>query len=108
MGNIITEHRVVQLMMQFDAECLSCLKSMLLVFVKFVNPDARFVFIAPPSWEVLVSRLVGRGTEDPAEQERRLRTAKVELAAADEFDVTIVNDDLELAVHELAHVMGLE
>ena len=71
-------------------------------------PDARFVFIAPPSWEVLVSRLVARGTEDPAEQERRLRTAKVELAAADEFDVTIVNDDLELAVHELAHVMGLE
>ena len=71
-------------------------------------PDARFVFIAPPSWDVLVSRLVGRGTEDPAEQERRLRTAKVELAAAGEFDVTIVNDDLELAVHELAHVMGLE
>ena len=62
----------------------------------------------PPSWEELVARLVNRGTEDAAEQERRLLTAKTELAAEDEFDVTVVNDDLETAVEELAQIMGLE
>ncbi|WP_448751105.1 guanylate kinase [Actinomyces sp.] len=71
-------------------------------------PDAQFVFLAPPSWEELVARLVNRGTEDAAEQERRLLTAKTELAAEDEFDVTVVNDDLETAVEELAQIMGLE
>ena len=71
-------------------------------------PDAQFVFLAPPSWEELVARLMNRGTEDAAEQERRLLTAKTELAAEDEFDVTVVNDDLETAVEELAQIMGLE
>ena len=48
-------------------------------------PDARFVFLAPPSWDELVARLVNRGTEDAAEQERRLLTAKTELQAEGEF-----------------------
>lgn len=68
-------------------------------------PEALFVFLAPPSWEELVDRLVGRGTEDEAERERRLATARVELAAQAEFDVTIVNDDVRRAAEELVSLM---
>lgn len=75
--------------------------------VRETMPDARFVFLAPPSWDALVERLVGRGTEDEAERERRLATAKVELAAEAEFDVTIVNDDVDTAVAELAQELGV-
>lgn len=75
--------------------------------VRSSMPDARFVFLAPPSWDVLVERLVGRGTESPEEQERRLETARVEMAAEEEFDVTIVNDDLDQAVDALAREAGL-
>ncbi|WP_082738822.1 guanylate kinase [Dermabacter hominis] len=75
--------------------------------VRSSMPDARFVFLAPPSWDVLVERLVGRGTESPEEQERRLETARVEMAAEEEFDVTIVNDDLDEAVDALAREAGL-
>ena len=71
-------------------------------------PYARFVLLAPPSWDELVARLVNRGTEDAAEQERRLLTAKTELQAEGEFDVTVVNDDLETAGEKLAQIMGLE
>lgn len=75
--------------------------------VKAVRPEAYSIFLLPPSWEVLVARLAGRGTESPAEQQRRLETAKVELAAADEFDQQIVNDKLADAVSALAKIMGL-
>jgi guanylate kinase len=75
--------------------------------VRAAMPDARFVFLAPPSREELVRRLVGRGTEDPQERERRLRTADVELAAEGEFDHVIVNDVVERATDELIEVMGL-
>ncbi len=68
-------------------------------------PDALFVFLEPPSWEELVRRLVGRGTEDEAERTVRLDTARVELAAAEEFDVTIVNDDVRRAAEELVSLM---
>ena len=71
-------------------------------------PEAHFVFLAPPSWDVLVARLLGRGTEDEEERTRRLETAKTELAAESEFDVTVTNDDFDVAVAELARVMGLE
>jgi len=69
--------------------------------VREAMPEALFVFLKPPSWDELVSRLVGRGTEDEAERERRLETARVELAAEDEFDVTIVNADVGHACAEL-------
>lgn len=68
-------------------------------------PDAKLVFLAPPSWDELVRRLVGRGTEGEEERARRLETAKVELAAADEFDEIIVNDEVDLAVGRLVAVM---
>jgi guanylate kinase len=64
-------------------------------------PDALFVFLAPPSWEELVRRLVGRGTETPEERERRLETARDELAAEPEFDVTVVNHEIHAASEEL-------
>ncbi|GGB94299.1 guanylate kinase [Cellulomonas carbonis] len=75
--------------------------------VRAAMPEARFVFLAPPSWDELVRRLVGRGTEDEEERERRLATARVELAAEPEFDHTIVNDDVRRATDELVTVMGL-
>lgn len=70
-------------------------------------PGARFVFLAPPSWEELVARLLGRGTEDEAERERRLASARVELAAEGEFDVTIVNRDVRQATDDLVSLMGV-
>ena len=70
-------------------------------------PDARFVFLAPPSFAELERRLVGRGTEGPEERERRLATARTELAAESEFDHVIVNDDVARATDELIATMGL-
>lgn len=69
--------------------------------VKARMPEAFMVFLAPPSWEELVRRLVGRGTEDEAERERRLSTAQAELASKQEFDAVIVNTDVEQACAEL-------
>lgn len=68
-------------------------------------PDAFMVFLAPPSWEELVRRLVGRGTEEVEERERRLETARVELAAEAEFDVTVVNTEIHDAAEELVALM---
>jgi len=68
-------------------------------------PEALFVFLAPPSWDELVRRLVGRGTEDEAERARRLATARAEIAAQAEFDVTVVNDDVRRAAEELVSLM---
>ncbi len=75
--------------------------------VRATMPDARFVFLAPPSWAELVRRLVGRGTEDEADRERRLATARVELAAQDEFDHVVVNDRVHRATDELVALMGV-
>lgn len=70
-------------------------------------PDACFVFLAPPSFEHLRQRLSGRATETLEEQEIRIRTARVEMAAQGEFDRIIINDELSVAVDELAQIMGL-
>jgi guanylate kinase len=68
-------------------------------------PGAFFVFLAPPSWEELVRRLVGRGTETAAERERRLASARLELAAEPEFDAVIVNREIHAAAEELVTLM---
>jgi guanylate kinase len=73
--------------------------------VRETAPEALFVFLAPPSWEELVRRLVGRGTETEEERERRLATARTELAAEQEFDVTIVNREVHAAADELVTLM---
>jgi guanylate kinase len=69
--------------------------------VKKAMPEAVSVFLAPPSWDVLESRLVGRGTETPEVMARRLDTARAELAAQDSFDTVVVNAELESACAEL-------
>ena len=69
------------------------------------RPDALFVFLEPPSWEELVRRLVGRGTETEEDRARRLDTAREELAAAAEFDVTVVNTEVHLAAEQLVALM---
>ncbi|MDL5200384.1 guanylate kinase [Streptomyces sp. ALI-76-A] len=69
--------------------------------------DAQLVFLAPPSWEELVRRLTGRGTEPPEVIERRLDAAKVELAAEPEFDETLVNTSVEDVARELLALMDV-
>lgn len=75
--------------------------------VKQTLPSARFVFLKPPSWEELQRRLVGRGTEDAAQQARRLQTARDELAEAAWFDDVIVNDRVGDTVEDLVCLLGL-
>jgi guanylate kinase len=76
--------------------------------VKAVMPEAVLVFLLPPSWDELVRRLETRGTEGPEEQARRLETAKTEFAAQDEFDVTIVNDDVDVAAEAVVQLMHID
>jgi guanylate kinase len=66
------------------------------------------VFIAPPSLPALRTRLVGRGTDDAAEVERRLQVAEQELAAQPEFGHVVVNDRLDDALEQLATVVADE
>lgn len=73
--------------------------------VRAVMPDAILVFLLPPTWEELVRRLIGRGTEKPEEQQRRLDTARVELAAQDEFDAKVVNTEVSRAAREVVELM---
>lgn len=76
--------------------------------IRNTMPEANFVFLAPPSWDEMVARLVGRGTETAAEQRVRLETAKLELAAEPEFDHTVINDRVERAAAELVQLMGVD
>lgn len=70
--------------------------------------DVMTVFIAPPSFEELERRLVGRGTEAPEQQAKRLETAKIELAAEPEFDKVIVNNVVDDAANELWNLIATE
>ncbi|MRH87391.1 guanylate kinase [Nocardia sp. SYP-A9097] len=69
--------------------------------IRKTMPEAQLVFLAPPSWDELVSRLTSRGTESPEVIARRLQTARTELAACDEFDTVIVNDEVTTACEQL-------
>ncbi|MEO8529420.1 MAG: guanylate kinase [Pseudolysinimonas sp.] len=75
--------------------------------VKEAMPEALLVFLLPPTWEELVRRLIGRGTEGPEEQTRRLETARVELAAQDEFDVKVVNSEVGQAAREVVELLAV-
>ena len=76
--------------------------------VRETMPEALFVFLKPPSWDELVRRLVGRGTESAEERALRLDTARLELAAEAEFDVTIVNHEVHAAADQLVALMTLD
>lgn len=75
--------------------------------VRLTMPQAHQVFLAPPSWDELVRRLRGRGTEDEDEMARRLITAREELAAACEFDYVLPNVTVEETVAKLVDFIGL-
>ncbi|HEV7950259.1 MAG TPA: guanylate kinase [Glaciihabitans sp.] len=72
--------------------------------VREAMPEAILVFLLPPSWDELVRRLIGRGTETAADQTQRLETAKVELAAQDEFDYKVINRDVGQAAQEVVEL----
>jgi guanylate kinase len=76
--------------------------------VRAAMPQAQLVFLKPPDFDELARRLVGRGSEDPAQVQERLERARMELAAEGEFDVTVVNDDLEHAADRLVALMSVD
>jgi guanylate kinase len=76
--------------------------------VRAAMPEAVQVFIAPPSPEALRARLVGRGTDEPREVERRMRVAAQELEARAEFEHVVVNDRLEDALEQLVAIVSGE
>ena len=69
-------------------------------------PDALLVFIQVPSIEILEARLRDRGTDSPETIDRRLVTARRELELASQYDVQVVNDDLDRAVERLAAILS--
>ena len=73
--------------------------------VKKAMPEANLIFIAPPSWDELVKRLAGRGTESPAEQANRLETARLELQAQEEFDHVVINDSVAECAQRIVELM---
>jgi guanylate kinase len=72
------------------------------------RPDARFIFLLPPSFEMLRARLTGRGTDTPEQVERRLELARRELEAVGDFDYAVVNDDLEACVRDVRAILEAE
>ena len=77
-------------------------------YIKSVCPGALTIFVQPPSWEELEWRLRSRGTDDQTQLELRLRAAREELAAAAEFDRTVVNDDLNACVDHIETLLAKE
>jgi guanylate kinase len=73
--------------------------------VRAAVPEALLVFLAPPSWDELVRRLTGRGTESPEVISRRLEAARSELAAESEFDITLVNTSVEDVCGQLVSLL---
>ena len=74
--------------------------------VKSHMPEAMLVFLSPPSWEDLVSRLEGRGTDSPERRTERLALAQEELAAAPSFDLVIVNTSVKEVVDQLVSLLS--
>jgi guanylate kinase len=73
-----------------------------------MKDDALLVFLEPPSWEELVRRLTGRGTEPPEVVERRLEVAREELAAAGEFDIRLVNTSVENVCRQMVTLINCD
>lgn len=73
--------------------------------VRAAMPEAQLVFLTSPSWDELERRLTGRGTEPSELVTARLERARVELAAKNEFDVVVCNDDVGRAAEELVQLV---
>jgi guanylate kinase len=76
--------------------------------VRKSSPDAKLVFIAPPSWEELVKRLEGRGTDSQERRAERLALAQEEMAAQKEFDFVVINDQLERVIDQLVSLATIK
>ncbi len=76
--------------------------------VKSEYPEAVFIFVMPPSLDVLKERLIGRGTEAADVIEKRLETAKWELSNVTKYNYILINDDLTLAVSQLENIISAE
>lgn len=107
----VHDHRYGTLKSEVDA-CLERGESVILEIdvqggnnVRRAYPDVVRIFVEPPSWDVLVARLRGRGTESEESLKIRLNTARGELELAPTYDVRIVNDDLDEATAELEHTL---
>jgi guanylate kinase len=73
--------------------------------IRQTMPEARVIFIAPPSWEELERRLADRGTETPEQQRQRLATARIELEAQAEFDWVVINDEVARCAAEVVDLI---
>ena len=100
-----TPRRPIEEKLKTGAPCLLDINLAGARQVKRVMPGARMVFLGPPSWDELVRRLTGRGTESAEVIARRLATARDELAAAEEFDVTLVNASVTDVCRQLVALM---
>jgi guanylate kinase len=76
--------------------------------IRAAVPDSLLIFLAPPSWEELERRLVGRNTESPEAVSRRLEAARSELAASGEFDITLVNTSVEDVCEQLVALISAQ
>ena len=73
--------------------------------VKEKRPDGTYVFIAPPNFDALKERLIGRGSESNEEIEARVSLAKDEYDMKDKYDFVVVNDDLDIAVNDIKNII---
>lgn len=76
--------------------------------VRAAFPEAVLVFVLPPSTDELIRRLLNRASEDDEQRRGRLRTARVELGVAHEFDYVVVNDDFDIAIRTLETILEAE
>ncbi len=74
--------------------------------IRATQSDALLIFISPPSWEELVSRLENRGTDSPERRAARLELAREEMAAASEFDRSIINHEVNQVITEMVSLLN--
>ncbi|HVP04240.1 MAG TPA: guanylate kinase [Dehalococcoidia bacterium] len=77
-------------------------------YIKSIVPAAVTIFIAPPSFTEMERRLIARGGDSPEQVKRRLQTAREEIAAAPEFDYTVINEDVSRCVAEIESIIEHE
>ena len=100
---------------KYIMECLNDGKNIILeidtqgaLWVKKEMPEAVLIFISPPSYEALETRLRGRSTEDEVAIQKRLEAVKIELARAEKFDYRVINDDLGKTIMDLEYIIKRE
>lgn len=106
-GNIYgTSKQFVEEKLSNGHDILFCIDVNGAANIKKVYPEAKLIFIAPPSIDTLKMRLTSRGTESDEQIESRLAVAKSELDRQNEFDITVINDNIETAVNEIINYIN--